>query len=98
MNRFAQRELKETNAGWYFCHVIKISLVLIELKIDRPTNLFKTPNGIWISTILVLSTRENGAPDRDRTGDPLLRRQLLYPTELQARGMIKEQKDPRFSG
>lgn len=26
----------------------------------------------------------DGAPDRSRTGDPLLRRQLLYPTELQA--------------
>ena len=27
---------------------------------------------------------KDGAPDRIRTGDPLLRRQLLYPPELQA--------------
>ena len=27
---------------------------------------------------------KNGTPDRDRTCDPLLRRQLLYPTELRA--------------
>ena len=27
----------------------------------------------------------NGAPEGIRTPDPLLRRQLLYPTELQAR-------------
>ena len=28
-----------------------------------------------------------GAPGRIRTRDPLLRRQLLYPTELQALGL-----------
>ena len=29
---------------------------------------------------------KNGAPEEIRTPDPLLRRQLLYPAELQARG------------
>ncbi len=29
--------------------------------------------------------RVTGAPGETRTPDPLLRRQLLYPTELQAR-------------
>ena len=32
------------------------------------------------------STKENGAPEEIRTPDPLLRRQLLYPAELQALG------------
>ena len=31
------------------------------------------------------TTRENGTPEGTRTPDPLLRRQLLYPPELQAR-------------
>ena len=30
------------------------------------------------------ANRENGAPEGTRTPDPLLRRQLLYPPELQA--------------
>src|SRR5258708_26772367 len=30
----------------------------------------------------------NGAPGQTRTGDPLLRRQTLYPTELRAHGAI----------
>jgi hypothetical protein len=30
----------------------------------------------------------NGRPGPIRTGDPLLRRQMLYPTELRARGFI----------
>ena len=30
--------------------------------------------------------QENGAPEEIRTPDPLLRRQLLYPAELQAHG------------
>jgi hypothetical protein len=30
----------------------------------------------------------NGRPGPIRTGDPLLRRQMLYPTELRARGLI----------
>ena len=30
-------------------------------------------------------SRENGTPEGTRTPDPLLRRQLLYPPELQAR-------------
>jgi hypothetical protein len=34
------------------------------------------------------SKEEGGAPGKTRTPDPLLRRQLLYPPELQARGMI----------
>ena len=29
--------------------------------------------------------RESGAPDPIRTGDPLLRRQMLYPAELRVR-------------
>jgi hypothetical protein len=33
-------------------------------------------------------TKKNGAPGKTRTPDPLLRRQLLYPPELQARGVI----------
>ena len=33
-------------------------------------------------------TKQNGAPGETRTPDPLLRRQLLYPPELQARGVI----------
>ena len=33
-------------------------------------------------------TKQNGAPARTRTSDPLLRRQQLYPPELQARGVI----------
>src|SRR5262249_8995773 len=35
-----------------------------------------------------LSTRKNGAPGRNRTCDPRLRRPMLYPTELQARAEI----------
>ena len=31
-------------------------------------------------------TKQNGAPGATRTPDPLLRRQLLCPTELQGRG------------
>ena len=30
----------------------------------------------------------SGAPGRDRTCDPRLRRPMLYPTELQARSVI----------
>lgn len=36
------------------------------------------------SACLRTGQRENGAPDRIRTCDPLLRRQVLYPTELRA--------------
>ena len=32
-----------------------------------------------------MQTGENGTPEGTRTPDPLLRRQLLYPPELQAR-------------
>ena len=38
---------------------------------------------IWRSNQLNY-THHNGTPERIRTADPLLRRQLLYPTELQA--------------
>jgi hypothetical protein len=31
---------------------------------------------------------ENGAPGGSRTHDPLLRRQLLYPTELRAQSKL----------
>src|SRR5207249_2265806 len=31
---------------------------------------------------------ENGAPAATRTRDPLLRRQMLYPTELRARPLV----------
>jgi hypothetical protein len=31
-----------------------------------------------------LVSEENGAPAATRTRDPLLRRQMLYPTELRA--------------
>ena len=34
---------------------------------------------------LVLSYYANGAPGEIRTPDPLVRSQVLYPTELQAR-------------
>ena len=30
-----------------------------------------------------------GAPEEIRTPDPLLRRQLLYPTELQAQNLVE---------
>ena len=32
--------------------------------------------------------QKSGAPGQTRTGDPLLRRQTLYPTELRAHGAI----------
>ena len=34
----------------------------------------------------IILLQDNGAPEEIRTPDPLLRRQLLYPAELQARG------------
>ncbi len=34
---------------------------------------------------LTVAAKQAGAPGRTRTPDPLLRRQLLYPPELQAR-------------
>ena len=34
---------------------------------------------------LILSYYANGAPGEIRTPDPLVRSQVLYPTELQAR-------------
>ena len=34
------------------------------------------------------SKEEGGAPGKTRTPDPLLRRQLLYPTELQAHNQL----------
>ena len=34
----------------------------------------------------IILLQENGAPEEIRTPDPLLRRQLLYPAELQALG------------
>jgi hypothetical protein len=37
---------------------------------------------------LPIVTEENGAPAQIRTGDPLLRRQTLYPTELRARWLL----------
>ena len=40
---------------------------------------------IWRSNQLSYTHhKKNGAPEEIRTPDPLLRRQLLYPTELQA--------------
>ena len=40
---------------------------------------------IWRSNQLSYTHHKiNGAPEEIRTPDPLLRRQLLYPTELQA--------------
>ena len=39
---------------------------------------------IWRSNQLNYTHHLNGTPERIRTADPLLRRQLLYPTELQA--------------
>jgi hypothetical protein len=47
--------------------------------------------GCWTSFILILLIikRKTGAPGAIRTPDPLLRRQLLYPPELQARKVIE---------
>ena len=44
----------------------------------------KRKNGVLGKTKNTVFTGKNGTPDRDRTCDPLLRRQLLYPTELRA--------------
>ena len=40
--------------------------------------------------------RESGAPGPTRTGDPLLRRQMLYPTELRARASAIGASLPAF--
>ena len=41
---------------------------------------------LYVYTTYKKLYRKNGAPEEIRTPDPLLRRQLLYPAELQARG------------
>src|SRR6267143_1975143 len=49
---------------------------------DRKSNF--SPFKKWLQ---VLDSREiSGAPGEIRTPDPLLRRQMLYPAELRARG------------
>ncbi len=47
---------------------------------------------IWRSTQLSYTHRikkQGGAPEETRTPDPLLRRQLLYPAELQAHVLLE---------
>ena len=39
---------------------------------------------LYVYTTYKKLYRKNGAPEEIRTPDPLLRRQLLYPAELQA--------------
>src|ERR1700731_3851307 len=51
---------------------------------DRKSNF--SPFQKWLRA---RDSREiSGAPGQTRTGDPLLRRQTLYPTELRARGYL----------
>ena len=37
-----------------------------------------------VKHLIPIGNEEDGAPGPIRTGDPLLRRQMLYPTELRA--------------
>jgi hypothetical protein len=47
---------------------------------------------------LLFFVQSNGAPGQTRTGDPLLRRQTLYPTELRAHGFPLILRHLKFRG